>query len=168
MVFLLVDDVPGARWWALAVFVLACATDSLDGWLARSRGQVSVAGAFLDPLADKLLITAVLVSLVETGEVAAWVALVIIAREFAVTGLRLVAMSEDLIIPANRLGKAKAFSQNVALGFIIAPRASAAAEDVLLWIAIVLTVLSGVYYFLVAQRRLWGAKPPAVDLGEDP
>jgi CDP-diacylglycerol--glycerol-3-phosphate 3-phosphatidyltransferase len=168
MVFLLVDDIPGARWWALGVFVLACATDSLDGWLARSRGQVSVAGAFLDPLADKLLITAVLVSLVETGEVSAWVALVIIAREFAVTGLRLVAMSEDLIIPANRLGKAKAFSQNVALGFIVAPRASAAAEDVLLWIAIVLTVLSGVYYFLVAHRRLWGAKPPAVDLGEDP
>ena len=91
MVLLLVDGIPGARWWAFAVFAVACATDSIDGWLARSRGEVTVAGAFLDPLADKLLISAVLVSLVETGEVAAWVAMVIIAREFAVTGLRLVA-----------------------------------------------------------------------------
>ena len=80
-----------------------------------------MAGAFLDPLADKLLISAVLVCLVETGEVAAWVAMVIIAREFAVTGLRLVAAAENVIISAGRFGKAKALSQNVALGAIIVP-----------------------------------------------
>ena len=89
MVLLLVDDVPGGgRWWAFACSWLACLTDSIDGWLARSRGIVTVTGAFLDPLADKLLISSVLVCLVETGEVAAWAAMVIIAREFAVTGLR--------------------------------------------------------------------------------
>jgi len=158
MVLLLVDGIPGARWWAFAVFVVACATDSIDGWLARSRGQVTIAGAFLDPLADKLLISAVLVSLVETQEVAAWVAMVIIAREFAVTGLRLVAAAEDVIISAGRFGKAKAFSQNVALAAIIVPGVAAPAEDVLLGIALVLTVLSGAHYFLVARWRLFSGK----------
>ena len=121
MVLLLVDDIPGGALVGLRRLRGACLTDSIDGWLARSRGIVTVAGAFLDPLADKLLISAVLVSLVETGEVAAWAAMVIIAREFAVTGLRLVAAAEDVIISAGRFGKAKAFSQNVALAVIIVP-----------------------------------------------
>ena len=104
MALLLVDDIPGGRWWAFAVFVARLRlSDSLDGWLARSRGMVTVAGAFLDPLADKLLISAVLVSLVETGEVAAWAAMVIIAREFAVTGLRLVAAAENVIMSAGQV-----------------------------------------------------------------
>jgi CDP-diacylglycerol--glycerol-3-phosphate 3-phosphatidyltransferase len=146
---------------------VACATDSIDGWLARSRGEVTVAGAFLDPLADKLLISAVLVSLVETGEVAAWIAMVIIAREFAVTGLRLVAAAEDVIISAGRFGKAKALSQNVALGAIIVPGIPGSVEDVLLGIALVLTVLSGAHYFLIARWRLFSRKatvsPDAVE-----
>jgi len=158
MVLLLVDAIPGARWWAFAVFAVACATDSIDGWLARSRGEVTVAGAFLDPLADKLLISAVLVCLVETGEVAAWVAMVIIAREFAVTGLRLIAAAEDVIISAGRFGKAKALSQNVALAAIILPGVPDLARDVLLGIALVLTVLSGAHYFLVARWRLFANK----------
>jgi CDP-diacylglycerol--glycerol-3-phosphate 3-phosphatidyltransferase len=167
MVLLLVDGIPAARWWALAIFGLACVTDSIDGWLARSRGEVTVAGAFLDPLADKLLISAVLVSLVETGEVAAWVAMVIIAREFAVTGLRLVAAAEDVIISAGRFGKAKAFSQNIALGAIIIPGFPGSVADVLLGIALVLTVLSGAHYFLIARWRLFSGKatvtPDAVE-----
>lgn len=158
MVLLLVDDIPGGRWWAFAVFVAACATDSIDGWLARSRGLVTVTGAFLDPLADKLLISAVLVCLVETGEVAAWVAMVIIAREFAVTGLRLVAAAENIVMSAGRFGKAKAFSQNVALAAIIAPVLGPGWEDPLLGLALVLTVLSGAHYFLVARWRLFGGR----------
>ena len=155
MVLLLVDDIPGGRWWAFGVFVAACVTDSIDGWLARSRGIVTVTGAFLDPLADKLLISAVLVSLVETGEVAAWAAMVIIAREFAVTGLRLVAAAEDVIISAGKFGKAKALSQNVALAVIMLDTVASGIENTLLWIALALTVLSGAHYFIVARWRLF-------------
>ncbi len=162
MVLLLVPSIPGARWWAFAVFVAAAATDSLDGWLARSRGQVTVAGVFLDSLADKVLITAALLCLVETGEVSAWVAMVIVAREFAVTGLRLVAVSEDLIIPASRFGKLKAVSQNVAIAAIIAPPTPDWVKTVLLAVALVMTVLSGAYYFLITWRRIFAGKdsPP--------
>lgn len=167
MVLLLVGGIPGARWWAFAIFVVACATDSIDGYLARSRGEVTVVGAFLDTLADKLLISAVLVSLVETHEVAAWIAMVIIGREFAVTGLRLVAAAEDVIISAGRFGKLKALSQNIALGAIIVPGVPTSVENVLLGIAIVLTVLSGVHYFLVARWRIFAGKatvsPDAVE-----
>jgi CDP-diacylglycerol--glycerol-3-phosphate 3-phosphatidyltransferase len=161
MVLLLVDGIPGARWWAFGLFIGAATTDSLDGWLARSRGQVTVAGVFLDSLADKILITAALLCLVETGEIAAWVAIVIIAREFAVTGLRLVAVSEDLIIPASRFGKLKALSQNVALAVIIAPTPPDFLKDALLGVAIVMTVLSGAYYVLMTWRRLFARKDPA-------
>jgi CDP-diacylglycerol--glycerol-3-phosphate 3-phosphatidyltransferase len=153
MVLLLVDDIPNGDWWAAGLYALAACTDSLDGWLARSRGQVTVAGAFLDPLADKL---------------PAWAAMVIITREFAVTGLRLVAVSEDLIIPASRFGKAKTLSQNVALFFIIAPHGWQWLDDPLLYIALVLTVLSGAYYFLMAKRRLFARKPPGPVVAGDP
>jgi CDP-diacylglycerol---glycerol-3-phosphate 3-phosphatidyltransferase len=154
MVLLLVDSIPGARWWAFGVFVVACATDSIDGWMARSRGLVTTAGAFLDTLADKLLIAAVLVSLVETGEVAAWAAMIIIAREFAVTGLRMIAVAEDLVISADRFGKAKALSQNLALAMIIVPGVPEAVGDGLLYLAVVLTVLSGVNYFVAARTAM--------------
>ncbi len=170
MVLLLVDDVPGGRWWAFGVFVAACITDSIDGWLARSRGLVTVMGAFLDPLADKLLISAVLVCLVETGEVAAWAAMVIIAREFAVTGLRLVAAAEDVIMSAGRLGKAKAFSQNVALAVIMLDTVATGIEDTLLYIALALTVISGAHYFIVARWRLFSgtAKKASPDAVSEP
>lgn len=168
MMVLLLADTETSRWWALGLYVAAAATDSLDGWLARSRGQVTVAGAFLDPLADKLLVTAALVSLVQLGDVPAWAVMVIITREFAVTGLRLVAASEDLIIPAAGLGKAKTLSQNVAIGFFIAPLGLGVVDDVLLWIALVLTVLSGAYYFIMARRRLFARKSPEADVAGDP
>ena len=104
MALVLVDD-PNGRYWAFGLYVLVAATDSLDGWLARSRGEVTVAGAFLDPLADKLLVTGALLCVVEVGEVSAWIVMVIVTREFAVTGLRLIAVSENLVIPASSIGK---------------------------------------------------------------
>ena len=138
---------------AVVVFSVAAATDSLDGYLARSRQSITTVGKLLDPLADKLLISAALISLVELDRVAAWVAMVIIAREFAVTGLRLVAAAEDVIMSAGRLGKAKAFSQNVALAVIMLDTVPAGIENTLLYIAVALTVISGAHYFIVARWR---------------
>ncbi len=156
------------RWWAAGLYAFAAATDSLDGWLARSRGQVTVAGAFLDPLADKLLVSGVLLCLVQLGSVGAWAAMIIITREFAVTGLRLVAVNERLVIPAGRLGKAKTLSQNLALLAFIAPHRWPWIDDPLLYVALVLTVLSGVYYFIMARRRLFEMRAPDAHSGVDP
>ncbi|MEI6723405.1 MAG: CDP-diacylglycerol--glycerol-3-phosphate 3-phosphatidyltransferase [Betaproteobacteria bacterium] len=156
------------RWAAFWLYVIAAATDSLDGWLARSRGQVTVAGAFLDPLADKLLVTGALLCLGEAAQVSAWIAMVIITREFAVTGLRLVAISENLVIPASRFGKAKTVSQNVAIAWVILQVGQQWQYDTLLWLAVVLTVLSGAYYFIMARRRLFENRQPAPDVTGDP
>lgn len=166
MVLLLADS-EESRWWAAGVYLVAALTDSLDGWLARSRGEVTVAGAFLDPLADKLLVLAALVSLVELGDMPAWPVVIIAAREFAVTGLRLVAASEDLVIPANRWGKAKTLSQNAAILAFMAPQPWTWINDPLLYLAVVLTILSGVFYFLVARRRLFAGKAPARAMPDD-
>ena len=168
MVVLLVDQTTTLRWWAVGIYVGAALTDSLDGWLARSRGQVTVAGAFLDPLADKLLVSAALVCLVDTGQVPAWVAMVIIAREFAVTGLRLVAVSEGIVIPAAGFGKAKTVAQNVAIVAVIIPHSFDLLNDVLLYTAVVLTVLSGAYYFIVARRRVFAPQGPRSEAAGDP
>lgn len=164
---LLLADIPNGRWWAAGLYLAAAATDSLDGWLARSRGEVTVAGAFLDPLADKLLVTAALVSLVELGDITAWPVMIIVAREFAVTGLRLVAASEDLVIPASRLGKAKTLSQNAAILALMAPHPWPVIDTPLLYVALVLTVVSGAYYFLVARQRLFARKPPTRSMPGD-
>lgn len=153
------DSIPGGRWWAFGVFVGAVLTDWVDGRLARSLGQVTVLGSFLDSLADKLLISAALVALIETDQMTAWAAIIIISREFAVTGLRLIAAAEDLIIPAGNLGRWKMTSQSLALAWIIAPGGPHVVEDILLYIALFLTILSGAYYFVMARRRLFGGKP---------
>lgn len=165
---LILVDTATSRWWAAGLYLAAAATDSLDGWLARSRGQVTVAGAFLDPLADKLLVTGALVCLVQLGDAPAWAAMVIITREFAVTGLRLVAVSEDLVIPAASLGKAKTLSQNVAVLALVAPGTPRPLDLGLLGVALVLTVLSGAYYFIMARRRLFARKSPDPDVAADP
>ena len=162
MVLLLIDEdsIAGGRWWAFALWCVAVLTDWVDGRMARSLGQVTVLGSFLDSLADKLLVSGALVALIETGDMSAWAAMIIISREFAVTGLRLVAASEDLIIPASNLGRWKMTSQSIALAWIIAPGGPQVVEDVLLYIALFLTVLSGAYYFVMARRRLFAGKPP--------
>src|SRR5580692_12046338 len=93
--------------WAVGVFLLAAVTDLLDGYLARKRGQITTLGTLLDPIADKLLIAAAFISLVELGLMQAWMVVIIIGREFMVMGLREIASVEGLIIPASPLGKVK-------------------------------------------------------------
>src|SRR5947208_16864696 len=115
LVVVLLGAFPGGDAVAAAIFALAAATDGLDGYIARSRGSVTTFGKLMDPLADKLLIVAALVSLVSLDRLASWVAMVIIARELAVTGLRAVAVEQGVVISASSLGKLKTSLQVAAV-----------------------------------------------------
>jgi CDP-diacylglycerol---glycerol-3-phosphate 3-phosphatidyltransferase len=103
----------------VTLFLLAAITDAIDGWVARKRGQVSRLGILLDPIADKLLISSAFISLVENRLAPAWAVVIIIGREFAVSGLRSIAASEGFAIPASRIGKLKMFSQVVTISLLI-------------------------------------------------
>ena len=139
---------------AAIVFCLASGTDFVDGWLARRRSSITTFGKLMDPLADKLLVTAALVSLVSLHRVDAWVAMVIIAREFAVTGLRLVAMeSGGHVIPASLWGKAKTALQ-MAMVLAIIAFDPARWIDALVYFTVVVTVLSGADYFFGLRRMM--------------
>jgi CDP-diacylglycerol--glycerol-3-phosphate 3-phosphatidyltransferase len=155
MVFLLVD-IPAGDIVALAVFVLAAGSDSLDGYLARRRHQTTVMGAFLDPLADKLLVMAALVSLVGLGELSAWVAMVVIARELAISGLRMIAAMQSVVISASRWGKTKTASQMLAIAALIVEPRWQSVSWYLVMLMLVLTVVSGLDYFVRARQKLRG------------
>jgi len=119
MIFLLVRVIPYGEFWAAGIFILAAATDSLDGYIARKNKQVTRFGKLMDPLADKLLISAALISLVALDTLSPWIAFLIIGREFAVTGLRLIAAGEGVVLTANRWGKLKTVAQIVMVVAII-------------------------------------------------
>ena len=159
MAFMLgLEGIPYREYIAVGIFVLASVTDTLDGYFARSRNAVTVLGKFLDPLADKMLVSAALVSLVQLDRLSAWVAMVIISREFAVSGLRLVAAAEQVVIPASPLGKIKTFSQIVAVTALILPEFGFVMGKPLSWyliyLAALLTVISGIDYFVKARDKL--------------
>jgi len=160
---LLLASVPHGEVLAAAVFALAAASDSLDGYFARRRSEKTALGAFLDPSAAKLLVTAALVALIQLDKLSAWVAMVIIAREFAVSGLRMVAAAEHVIVPASRWGKAKTASQMLAIfALLLEPGWGVAGRRVswyLLALAVVLTVVSGADYFLKARDGLPALAP---------
>ncbi|KRQ87005.1 CDP-diacylglycerol--glycerol-3-phosphate 3-phosphatidyltransferase [Caloramator mitchellensis] len=130
---------------AAAIFIIAAITDTLDGYIARSRKEVTKFGKFMDPLADKLIVTSALVSLVELEKIASWAVMIIVAREFAVTGLRSLAASEGRVIAASNWGKAKTVIQIIA---IIASLVEVPYSEILMAIAIVITIVSGVDYFV--------------------
>jgi len=137
---------------ATVIFILASMTDWADGVLARRRNQVTTLGTLLDPIADKLLVAAALVSLATIDKIAGWIVVVIIGRELAVTGLRAVAASGGVMVPASRLAKLKTVSQFVAITLLIvekgfAPPGFHAVATGVLWVAVGLTVVSGVDYF---------------------
>lgn len=119
VLWLLADSRPRSNYWAAVLYTLATITDALDGWLARRSGTTSLLGKFLDPLADKILVLAVMVYLVDLGRAPAWVVVVILARELAVTGLRTLAMSEGIVLAAGQGGKEKTALQMVALLLLI-------------------------------------------------
>jgi CDP-diacylglycerol--glycerol-3-phosphate 3-phosphatidyltransferase len=141
---------------APGLFVLASITDSLDGRLARRSGRVTELGKFLDPLADKLLILTVLAVLLQDHLIAAWMAVVILARELLITGLRAVALPQGLVIAATPWGKTKTVSQMLAVGLVMLQRpypSIAAVAQAVLWLAVAFTIFSGLDY-LWRYRRL--------------
>jgi CDP-diacylglycerol---glycerol-3-phosphate 3-phosphatidyltransferase len=156
VVVALLDETPNGDAIAAAVFALAALTDGLDGWIARSRGSITTFGKLMDPLADKLLVTAALVSLVSLGRLEAWIAMVIIAREFAVTGLRAVAAEQGVVIQASWLGKVKTALQIAAVIALIAVDPSPLGVDILVYVAVAVTVISGVDYFFGFRRMVSG------------
>ncbi len=160
---------------AALLYLVTAATDALDGYLARSRGQVSVLGKFLDPLADKLIVTAVLVVMVQLGRVPAWIVIVMIARDLAVNGLRSVASAEGLVIAASEGGKVKTALQLVALMMLLVHfRHPVLGLDFsidyhvvgmgLLYVSLVMSILSGIEYvrkFVAVLGREGGGKQAA-------
>ena len=154
IVVALLGETPNGDALAAGVFALAAITDGLDGYIARRRQDVTTFGKLMDPLADKALIIAALVSLVSLGRLAAWVAMVIIARELAVTGLRAVAAEQGVVIAASWLGKVKTALQVAAVFALIIWNPSPTAVDVLVYLAVAATVISGADYFFGLRRRL--------------
>src|ERR1022692_2233863 len=134
----------------LAIFLTAAGTDLLDGYLARRWRQVTTIGTLLDPIADKLLVSAALISLVQVRVLPGWMAVLVIGREFAVSGLRQIAAAERYTIKASDLGKTKMFAQVVAISvMLLAVRHPALLMPgmVLMWIVIVFAIVSAVSYF---------------------
>ncbi|MBC3888916.1 CDP-diacylglycerol--glycerol-3-phosphate 3-phosphatidyltransferase [Acetobacterium paludosum] len=142
---------------AAALFVIAALSDSLDGYLARSRNLVTDFGKFMDPLADKLLVCSALICFVQLGSVPAWIVIIIIAREFAITGLRTLAAADGIVIAASKWGKAKTMSQMIAIVIILIGNwpfylINIPAGTIMIYIATVMTIISGVDYFIINKK----------------
>lgn len=144
---------------ALIIFAVASLTDGIDGYVARKYNQISDFGKFLDPLADKILVMAAIMILVERNQVPSWAAIIIIAREFAVTGLRLVAVSEGVVLPAGISGKIKTFASILGVCFMLTRWhgtvlfAGITGDHVATAVMVITTVWSGVEYF-IKNRKL--------------
>jgi CDP-diacylglycerol--glycerol-3-phosphate 3-phosphatidyltransferase len=142
------------EWLALAIFLIAAATDLLDGYLARRWGQVTTIGTLLDPIADKLLISAALISLVQVSAVPAWMVILIVGREFAISGLRSIAAAEGYTIKASDMGKTKMVAQVTAISFLLVSihhREVAVLAYWMMWVVVLFAMLSAIGYF----RKFW-------------
>lgn len=160
-VFMLVlySDMPYSTYLAAAVFIIASLTDTLDGYIARSRNLITNFGKFADPLADKVLVSAALISLVDLGRIPGWVVVVIIAREFTITGFRIIAASEGITIAASPLGKIKTITQLVAIISILLNNfpfsyINFPFDMIVLYISLFFTVVSGIDYIYKNRSAL--------------
>jgi CDP-diacylglycerol---glycerol-3-phosphate 3-phosphatidyltransferase len=153
-------EFPGHAYWATGVFIVAMATDQIDGWLARRQGRASELGSLLDPMADKLLTLSTMVVLVGEGALRGWMVALIIVRELLVAGLRLAALERGVVIHARDLGKLKAWAQAVAAAVGGLAAAGAWGTQPAWWallVALILTWVSGIDYARVAPRLLRGS-----------
>ena len=157
VVFFMLTDVGGAgnKWMALVIFCVASLTDMLDGKIARARNLVTNFGKFMDPLADKLLVCSAMICLIPSGKLAAWIVIVIIAREFIISGFRLVASDDGIVIAASYWGKFKTNFQMFAIILLMLNLGATfpayaggihIAEQILIYIALILTIVSLVDY----------------------
>lgn len=148
-VFVMLTDVcgPASKWIALAIFVIASLTDLLDGYIARKYNLVTNFGKFMDPLADKLLVCAAMICLVEMGKIPSWIVIIIISREFIISGFRLIASDNGVVIAASYWGKLKTVFQMIMIILMIADIAVInVVTQMVMWIALVLTVISLIDY----------------------
>jgi CDP-diacylglycerol--glycerol-3-phosphate 3-phosphatidyltransferase len=152
LLYLLYQPTDRSRWIALVIFLVAAGTDWLDGYLARRLNQVTDLGKFLDPLVDKLLVLAPLLSLIELGQVPAWGVFLILARELAIAGWR---VSQTTISGANIWGKLKTVTQIASLALLIAPLSPnwTLLASIAFWLAVGLTLISGAIYVLPARSN---------------
>ncbi|MDI9502034.1 MAG: CDP-diacylglycerol--glycerol-3-phosphate 3-phosphatidyltransferase [Tissierellia bacterium] len=156
-VFILVYYTSGVGFWAALVFGIATITDTLDGYIARSRKLITTFGKFADPLADKILVTSALILLVGSRIIPAWAVILIIAREFIVTGFRILAASERITIAASPLGKLKTITQFVAILLLLLgnPFFGSFPMDLLMfYLSVLLTIVSGADYLLRNKQVL--------------
>lgn len=159
IVFLLVPVTPYDKWIALAIFVIASLTDLLDGKIARKYNLVTNFGKFMDPLADKLLVCSALICLIELNRIPAWMVIIIIAREFIISGFRLVASDNGVVIAASYWGKFKTTFQMAAVCLLIADiPAIRILTQVVLWIAVILTVVSLIDYLIKNKKVMKESK----------
>lgn len=174
LVFLNLTSIPYGILLATLVFIIASITDKLDGYIARSRNEITNFGKFMDPLADKLLVTSALISLVELDFIPAWAVIIIIAREFAVSGLRTLAASDGTVIAASWWGKIKTVIQMIAIILLLlkasiaqfAPLANIiegfgilswivnSLSIYMFWLGVIITLISGIDYFIKNRRAI--------------
>ena len=141
-------QVPGANYWALAIFIIASLTDTLDGYIARHYNQTTDFGKFMDPLADKCLVTAAMLWFVEIGQMPGWALLVVIIREFAVSGLRMVAADKGRVIAAGWSGKVKTASTMVCICLMLLVPRFVELSAICVAVIVLTTIWSGVEYFM--------------------
>ena len=151
-------DVPGASYWALAIFVAASLTDTLDGYIARHYNQVTDFGKFMDPLADKCLVVAAMLWFVEIGQMPAWAVLIVVIREFAVSGLRMVAADKGRVIAAGWSGKVKTASTMVCIVLMLIHPVAREISSLCVAVIVLTTIYSGVEYFIKNLDVLSGTK----------
>jgi len=162
-VFFVLTDYAGAasKWIALGIFIVASLTDLLDGQIARKRNLVTNFGKFMDPIADKLLVCSALICLVDIGRIYSWVVIVIISREFVISGFRLIASDNGVVLAASYWGKFKTTFQMVMICLMIADipnEAVSVVTDIVMWAALALTVISLADYLWKNRSILSGQK----------
>lgn len=157
LVVVLLTKFSGREYAGLAIFLVAAATDFFDGFIARRRNQITRLGQLLDPIADKLLMSAAFISLVELQYARAWMVVIILGREFAVSGLRSIAAQQGVTIPASPLGKSKMVSEVVAVSLLILGHELGEflfIGDIALWVVMLFALVSGVDYFVKFARAV--------------